>query len=72
MERVPITTVEQLDALDMDEVLEGYRDGFAGDAEPGDNRSFSYWHGWRNGSSDRTGTCDQAQLALARSVVRRA
>jgi hypothetical protein len=51
-ERIAITTVTELNMLNGDDVLEGYCDGFDGDKEPGDNRSKSYWHGWRNGALD--------------------
>lgn len=52
--------------MDDDEIFEGYRDGFKNEPEPGNNRSFSYWHGWRNGRADRTGEADAAQRELAR------
>jgi chitinase len=55
-----------LDSLDMQEMIEGYHDGRAGWPEPGDNRTYAYWHGWRNGAVDaghRQG--DAAQMALA-------
>lgn len=68
--RTPVTTTAELATLDDGEILEGYRDGFAGEPEPGDNRSKSYWHGWRNGTSDRYHTADAAQRTLARAVVR--
>lgn len=67
-ERTPVTTAEQLDALDDDEIMEGYWDGRAGEPEPGNNRSLSYWHGWRNGNTDRPGgpNPDAAQIGLVR------
>lgn len=68
MGREPVTTVEELDSLDQDEIMEGYRDGRAGDDEPGDNRSKAYWHGWRNGQNDRHNRSDTASRALVRSV----
>jgi hypothetical protein len=64
--RTPITAAADLAALDDAELLDGYRDGRAGDDEPGDNRSLSYWHGWRNGAVDgghREPDAAQAQLA---------
>lgn len=70
--REPVTSVAELVTLDTDEMIEGYRDGFAGDEEPGGNRSKSYWHGWRNGHADRTGKSDAAALALAHEIVRTA
>lgn len=52
MTHEPITTIADLDTLDSDEIVEGYRDGRSGEPEPGNNRSRSYWHGWRNGMVD--------------------
>ena len=70
MTREPITTVAELEALDHDEVLEGYHDGHDGVPEPGNNRSFSYWHGWRNGMIDRGRLpVDAAAHALARDCI---
>lgn len=60
------------DALDPAEVLDGYRDGLNGDPEPGDNRSLAYWHGWRNGASDKHGRpIDDEQRRIAREFVAR-
>ena len=57
-------------ALDDDDLLEGYRDGRAGEPEPRGNRSRSYWHGWRNGAVDGGHReKDEAQAALARSFA---
>lgn len=67
----PVTTLADLDSLCDDEVNEGYRDGRAGEPEPGNNRSRSYWHGWRNGNGDKTGVVDQAQRELARAYLTR-
>lgn len=64
-ERLQIRSLSDLSALDSAEVLEGYNDGFRGDPEPGDNRSDSYWHGFRNGRNDRLGVADADQRALA-------
>ncbi len=66
MDRTPVTTAADLLALDTSEVLEGYCDGFKGEPEPGNNRSLSYWHGWRNGAVDgghREPDAAQAELA---------
>jgi len=41
---------------ELDEVTEGYMDGFASDLDElpdGNNRSESYKHGWKNGRDDR-------------------
>jgi hypothetical protein len=48
----PVRTAADLATLDEAQILEGYHDGRAGDPEPGNNRSRSYWHGWRNGRCD--------------------
>lgn len=70
IERQPLTDASQLEALDANEKVEGYLDGFSGEPEPGDNRSLSYWHGWRNGAVDGGFVKkDAAQALLARSVV---
>lgn len=50
--REPVISVMDLARLDDTEVEEGYRAGAAGEV-CGDNRSRSYWHGWRVGSLDR-------------------
>lgn len=69
-ERVPVTTVADLETLDDDEMIEGYRDGKAGEPEPGDNRSRSYWHGWRNGAVDGGHReIDAAQRELAAAIA---
>lgn len=71
-DRIPVSTLADLDTLDEAEILEGYWDGRAGEPEPGNNRSRSYWHGWRNGRVDgRHDKGDQAMQALARAVVGR-
>lgn len=71
-ERIPITTVEELDLLDDEEIVEGYRDGRRGELEPGGNRSLSYWHGWRNGAVDGGHRAiDAAQTILAHNYLNR-
>lgn len=68
--RIPIQKADLLDHLDEAEVIEGYNDGRAGDPEPGDNRSYSYWHGWRNGSVDGGHReIDAAGRALAKDAI---
>jgi hypothetical protein len=67
-DRTPVTDLAELDALDSDEMVEGFMDGFRGEPEPGNNRSKAYWHGWRNGCADRTGETDRAQRVLAHRV----
>jgi len=69
-ERVPVTRAADLADLDPSEVVEGYYDGLAGEEEPGDNRSPSYWHGWRNGAVDGGHReKDVAQVLLVRDVI---
>jgi len=68
--RRPIETVAELDALDTQEIIEGYYDGRDNEPEPGDNRSLSYWHGWRNGMADGGHRkIDAAQRKLAGAVI---
>jgi len=57
-EFVPVETKADLDCLDDDEILAGYRDGWNCSKEPGSDKSRSYWHGWRNAQVD----CGRAQL----------
>ena len=67
----PVVSMEDLEALDRQEVQEGYRDGLEGWPEPGDNRSRSYWHGWRNGAVDGGHKeKDDAQAILAHEFVK--
>ena len=67
--RQPVTTLDELETLDLDEVTEGYRDGYAG-FPCGNNRSRSYWHGWKNGQVDGGHReKDNAQAILAMNVA---
>jgi hypothetical protein len=69
-EWAPVKSLPDLADLDSSEVVEGYRDGLAGEPEPGNNRSRSYWHGWRNCRVDgRHQAKDAAQIELARAAV---
>lgn len=71
-DRTPVTTLAELDALDKADMVEGYHDGAEGLAEPGNNRSRAYWHGWRNGRVDAgLAEKDAAQVALAREYLAR-
>lgn len=64
-----LAQVEQMDDLDL---VDGYRSGLAAEDEPGDNRSDSFWHGWRNGASDRgLREIDDDQRNIAREFVAR-
>lgn len=49
--REPVISLMDLARLDDTEQAEGYRDGHEG-LPCGDNRSRSYWHGWRQGARD--------------------
>ena len=63
---IPVYTLADLESLNTEEIMEGYRDGFANEPEPGNNRSRAYWHGWRNGMLDgHHREKDEAQAQLA-------
>lgn len=69
---MPVRTAEDLDALDLGEIVEGYLAGRAGDPEPGHNRGRAFWHGWRNGAMDSGRLeIDDAARALVRAVAPR-
>lgn len=72
MNRVPVSTLADLDTLDDAEIVEGYHAGREGWPEPGDNHSRAYWHGWRNGMID-SGRAhpDAASMALVKEYVAR-
>ncbi len=71
-DRTAVETLAELDTLDDAEIQEGYRDGRSGEPEPGDNRSKSYWHGWRNGMMDsHRMKPDAASMRLVAEYVRR-
>jgi hypothetical protein len=66
----PVSTVAELDTLDSDEIVEGYRDGRNNEPPPTGNRSKAYWHGWRNGMADAGHMeLDGAMRQLAHEVV---
>jgi hypothetical protein len=69
IERIPIKKAEKLKQLNEKEVIEGYLDGYRDEPEAGDNRSFSYWHGYQNGKADRTSNTTQAQIELAKDYI---
>lgn len=72
MTYTPVRTLAHLDTLDKEEMVEGYLDGFKGEPEPKGNRSEAYWHGWRNGATDKGfRQPDEAQRELARVIVQR-
>lgn len=47
MNFAPVVTLDDLDSLDDEEMLQGYLSAERGDPEPGPNRGRAYWHGWR-------------------------
>ena len=66
----PVWTVADLDSLDEAEMIEGYWAGWDGWPEPGNNRTRSYWHGWRNGAVDGGHQeKDEPQIVLAHKVI---
>ena len=69
-EREPIKTLDALNKLSSDEVVEGYFDGL--NNEPcGGNRSVDYWHGWRNGMVDgKHVEIDDAQRILVHEYAK--
>jgi hypothetical protein len=69
-EFAPVRTVDDLNALDLQDMLKGYQAGRSGEPEPGSDKSRAFWHGWRNGRVDgQHDQIDSAQAQLAREVV---
>ena len=65
----PVETVEDLNSLNDDEIVAGYRSGMHGDPEPGSDKSRSFWHGWRNGEVDsKRKEIDGHQMRLAEAI----
>ena len=70
LKRIPITRNRQLKQLENNEVVLGYMDGRNNDPKPNDNRTYSYWHGWRNGMVDGGHTeKDTSQILLAKDYL---
>lgn len=66
MTRRRFRTWAEVEHLDESELVEGYRDGYNGEPEPGGNRSDTYYHGWANGAVDgKHREKDEHQAALA-------
>ncbi|HDR9497075.1 TPA: hypothetical protein QDC06_000262 [Burkholderia cepacia] len=62
---------KESDLID-DDVLAGYRSGYAGDPEPGSDKSRSFFHGWRNGRVDGGHQpIDSAQQEFAKSFIQK-
>lgn len=66
----PITNILDLKKINMCEAIEGYFSGFNGEREPGSDKSKSFWHGWRNGRTDKgLSVVDSSQRELARQYM---
>ena len=62
-------TITDVDAMDQDEVMQGYLAGYSGEPKPTDSRD--KWHGWRNGMADSGRIeIDESQRSVARQYVR--
>lgn len=48
----PVATLEDLDTLDEQQMVDGHLSAERGDPEPGPNRGRSFWHGWRTRMMD--------------------
>ena len=69
---LPVRTVADLETLDANSILDGYRSANRGDPEPGENRGRAFWHGWRNRMIDLGELpVDDAARQLAREFNRR-
>ena len=67
---LPVTTVEELDTFNKDDIVNGYHAGTRNEPEPF-HRGKAYWHGWRNGMIDKKHMpMDYAAEFLARAIVR--
>lgn len=72
MKFTPVCTLEELDALNEGEMLEGYLSAQRGDPEPGENRGKAFWHGWRNRMMDKGELShDEASRILAHLFLER-
>jgi len=66
----PVETVADLESLDQDDIVAGYRDGWRNPEEPGSDKSRGYWHGWRNAQMDaRRMPHDAASARLCREYL---
>ena len=48
----PVITLDELDALDEDEMIAGHLSAEKGDPEPGANHTRAFHHGWRTRMMD--------------------
>jgi len=68
----PVTTLDDLDSLDDEQMREGYASAERGDPEPGPNRGRSFWHGWRCRMMDfGVIKSDEGHRKLVRDFVKR-
>ncbi len=66
-----VASIADFRTLDEAEVLLGYLEGFDGLPCPGNGRSRSFVHGWRNGMADAGyAETDHAQMVLAEEFSR--
>lgn len=66
----PVRTPVDLETLDQEQIVEGYRSAERGDPEPGPNRGRSFWHGWRNRMMDfGEMEIDEVARSLVREVA---
>lgn len=65
----PVETLNDLTTIDLSECLSGYLDAINGEPEPGNNRCRSYWHGYMNGTADKTGQPNASQRKLAAAIL---
>lgn len=73
MKFVPVSSLSDLESLDEDMIVDGYRSAERGDPEPGPNRGRAFWHGWRNRMIDLGELPgDEASRQLAHEYVHRA
>ncbi|WP_210189153.1 hypothetical protein [Bradyrhizobium erythrophlei] len=70
MKFIAVSTIADLETLEDEQILEGYRSAERGDPEPGPNRGRSFWHGWRNRMMDLGELPgDEASRSLAREYL---
>lgn len=65
----PPVSLKDVDAMNENELIEGYLSGLKGEIEPTDSRA--KWTGWRNGMVDSgRAEIDSSQRRVARQYVR--
>jgi len=71
-DRPLITTLKELDALDLEDVVEGYRSYWSHGLVPGENSTTAFIHGWRCAYwDDNPDRIPEQHRALAHLVVNR-